>query len=183
MGLNSPPIWQDLRGKSFAAIDFETADHGADSACAIGIARVENLEIVARVALLVRPPRRSVLFTRVHGITWEMVASAGDFAAVYARVQPLLEGVDFLAAHNATFDRRVLAACCQAARLCVPVTPFVCTVGVARRTWRTRPNGLAAVAARLGIPLCHHHAGSDAEACARILLTAHEVHAEVPESC
>jgi len=28
--------------RPFVAIDFETADHGADSACAVGLARVEG---------------------------------------------------------------------------------------------------------------------------------------------
>ena len=31
----------------FTAIDFETADHGRDSACAVGLARVENCRVTA----------------------------------------------------------------------------------------------------------------------------------------
>lgn len=177
---NKPQLWHDLRHKSFAAIDFETADRGADSACAIGVTRVENLAVVARKAWLIRPPRPTILYTRVHGITWAMVAAKEPFAGVFARVSHLLENVDFIAAHNATFDRRVLLGCCLAAGLACPAAPFVCTVGVARQTWRARPNNLAAVAARLDIPLVHHNAGSDAEACARILIAAHHHRAATP---
>ena len=168
-----PPAWHDLRHKAFAAIDFETADRGADSACALGVTRVENLRVVASLGVLIRPPRRAILYTRVHGITWAMVADEEPFAGVFPRLRHLLDGVDFLAAHNATFDRRVLGACCAAAGLECPPAPFVCTVGVARRTWNARPNNLAAVARRLAIPLTHHDAGSDAAACAHILLAAH----------
>ena len=32
----------------FVAIDFETADHGNDSACALGLVRVVGTEIVER---------------------------------------------------------------------------------------------------------------------------------------
>ncbi|MDY3556516.1 3'-5' exonuclease [Gemmata sp. JC717] len=156
----------------FVAIDFETADHGPDSACAIGLARVENNKVVRREAVLIRPPRPRVMFTEVHGITWPMVQNASPFGDVWRGLLPIIEGAKFLAAHNASFDRRVLHACCIAAGLDVPALPFVCTVQIARRKWALKPANLPAVCRRLGIGLIHHHAGSDAEACARIILAA-----------
>lgn len=162
----------DVEGRPFVAIDFETADHGADSACAVGLVRVEGGEVVRREVVLIRPPRRRVLFTHVHGITWEMVADAPPFAEAWPRFAPLLDGAAFLAAHNAPFDRRVLAACCAAAGLPAPAAPFVCTVQLARKTWALRPNDLPSVCRRLGIGLIHHDALSDAEACARIVIAA-----------
>ena len=54
----------------------------------------------------------------------------------------------------------------------VPELSFVCTVKLARQTWGARPNNLVAVCRRLGIGLKHHDAGSDAEACARIVIAA-----------
>jgi DNA polymerase-3 subunit epsilon len=159
-------------GEPFVAIDFETADHGPDSACAVGVVRVEGLRVVRREMVRVRPPRARVLFTHVHGITWEMVKDAPPFAAAWPRLAPLLAGAAFLAAHNAPFDRRVLAACCAAGGLPVPVLPFVCTVQLARRRWGLKPNDLPSVCRRLGIGLVHHDPGSDAEACARIVIAA-----------
>ncbi len=158
--------------RPFVAIDFETADNGPDSACAVGLVRVEDLKIVARETLLIRPPREHILFTFVHGITWPMVKDAPVFRDAWARVSPLLDGATFLAAHNASFDRRVLAECCTAHGLAVPALPFVCTVQVARRKWAMKPANLPAVCRRLGIGLIHHNAGSDAEACARIVIAA-----------
>jgi DNA polymerase III subunit epsilon len=165
----APPV--DQRG-TFVAIDFETADYGADSACAVGVVRVEGLKVVAREAVLIRPPRPRVMFTHVHGLTWEKVKDAPPFADAWPQLAPLLDGAAVLAAHNAGFDRRVLAACCTAAGLDVPPQPFVCTVHLARRTWGLKPNDLASVCRRLGIGLIHHDAGSDAEACARIVIAA-----------
>jgi DNA polymerase III epsilon subunit-like protein len=46
---------------TFVAIDFETADHGPDSACAVGLVRVSGAEIVERKYYLIRPPRSSFL--------------------------------------------------------------------------------------------------------------------------
>jgi len=53
----------------FVAIDFETADHGADSACAVGLVRVRDGRIAEQVTQLIRPPRQQFAFTWVHGIT------------------------------------------------------------------------------------------------------------------
>jgi DNA polymerase-3 subunit epsilon len=157
---------------AFVALDFETADHGPDSACAVGLVRVEGGQVVHKEALLIRPPRPRILFTGVHGISWPMVASEPVFAEVWPRLMPLLDGAGFLAAHNAPFDRRVLRACCEAAGLPVPELPFVCTVQLSRKRWGLKPNDLRSVCRRLGIGLIHHHAGSDAEACARIVIAA-----------
>ncbi len=162
-----PPL-----NEPFVAIDFETADNGPDSACAVGLVRVESGKIVHRESVLIRPPRERILFTYVHGITWPMVKNAPVFADVWTKVVPVLEGATFFAAHNAPFDRRVLQACCAAAKLESPALPFVCTVQLARKKWAMKPANLPAVCRRLGIGLIHHNAGSDAEACARIVIAA-----------
>lgn len=49
----------------FVAIDFETADQGADSACAVGLVKVEGGRIVRSESHLIRPPRRTILFTYI----------------------------------------------------------------------------------------------------------------------
>lgn len=159
-------------GGTFVAIDFETADYGPDSACAVGLVRVEALTVVRREALLIRPPRQRFLFTHVHGITWEMVKDAARFVDAWRHLSPLLDGASALVAHNAPFDRKVLAACCASGGLRVPDLPFLCTVQLARRHWGLRPNDLPSVCRRLGIGLVHHDPGSDAEACARIVIAA-----------
>jgi DNA polymerase-3 subunit epsilon len=84
----------------------------------------------------------------------------------------VLDGARYLVAHNAAFDRGVLRACCEASQLPAPRLPFRCTVQIARATWRLFPTRLPDVCRYLGIPLEHHQALSDAEACARIVLAA-----------
>jgi DNA polymerase-3 subunit epsilon len=162
------------RGPTFVALDFETADYAPDSACALGLVRVENHQIVQRTYSLIKPPRRRFVFTYLHGITWEDVAYQPTFGELWPTYSPMLEGIDFLAAHNASFDRSVLHMCCAAAGLEPPRIPFECTVRLARQTWKIKPTKLNNVCDHLGITLKHHHAASDAEACALIVIAAHQ---------
>jgi DNA polymerase-3 subunit epsilon len=163
----------------FAAIDFETADYGRDSACALAVVRVDGDRIVDRAHFLIRPPRRSFAFTYLHGISWADVADAPTFRQLWPRIRSSFDGVDFLAAHNAPFDRSVLRACCEKAGVALPEIVFRCTVRLARAVWQLRPTTLPAVCAHLSIPLRHHDALSDAEACARIVIAAAGVRAPV----
>ena len=161
-----------LQHPPFVAIDFETADRPADSACAVALVRVEGLQIVQRKACLLRPPRRHFVFSYVHGITWDDVADAPTFAQAWPALNAMLDGAAFLAAHNASFDRRVLEACCCAAGLAAPSLPFECTLQLARRVWGLKPAKLPDVCAHLGLALQHHDPASDAVACAHIVIAA-----------
>ena len=117
---------------TFTAIDFETANYSPESACAIGLVRVEDDIVVARESRLIRPPSREFVFTYIHGISWGDVAKEAAFREVWPSIRHLCEGVDFIAAHNASFDERVLRACCASARLPMPRARFACTVAMAR---------------------------------------------------
>jgi DNA polymerase-3 subunit epsilon len=163
---------------TFVAIDFETATQARDSACAIALVRVENDEIVRRETRLIRPPRREFVFTDLHGISWDDVATAPTFGEVWPTLTPMLDGADFLAAHWAVFDEGVLRACCAAATLQPPALRFECTVEWAKRAWGLRTAKLPVVCAHLGLRFDHHEAGSDAEACARIMIAARRACAE-----
>jgi DNA polymerase-3 subunit epsilon len=160
--------------KRFVAIDFETADHGADSACAVGLALVERGRLTASAYHLIRPPRRRFTFTWVHGLTWGDVAGAPTFAELWPTLERFLNRGEALVAHNAGFDRAVLRACCAAAGVAPPPLPFLCTVRLARSAWSVRPTRLPDVCRHLAIGLNHHDALSDARACAQILISALE---------
>lgn len=166
----------------FVALDFETADRGSDSACAVALIRVEGMEIIEQRVCLIRPPRRHFTFTYIHGITWNDVQHEPTFADAWPYLRGILDGAAFLAAHNAGFDRGVLQACCAAAGLDVPPQPFLCTVQLSRRTWGLRSNKLPDVCRHLGLALKHHDPTSDAQACARIVIAAAQARAEMAQS-
>jgi len=156
----------------FVAIDFETADYRPDSACALAVVVVDGVDVVEQKYVLIRPPRPYVVFSYLHRITWAHVAEQPTFGEHWPGLLPLFAGAEFVAAHNAPFDRGVLAACCRASGHPVPEVPFRCTVALARKTWGFRPANLPSVCRGLGIPLNHHDAASDALACARIVIAA-----------
>ena len=159
-----------LKFKRFAAIDFETADYDRDSACALAVVVAEAGEIIYKGYTLVRPPRRNFVFSYLHGITWNDVKDKPDFKELWPKLRPLFKGVDFIAAHNASFDRSVLYTCCDYAGIEPPGHGFLCTMKLARRLWNLRPTKLPDVCRYLGIGLKHHDAASDALACAKIVL-------------
>ena len=159
-------------GENFLAIDFETANQRRDSACSIGLVRVEKNEIVHQAVHLIRPPYKDFLFTHIHGIRWKDVADSPDFGVLWQKISPIFEGVDFLAAHNARFDAGVLSACCKKYQMDGPALPFTCTVELARKKWNIYPTKLPDVCRHLNIKLNHHEALSDALACARIVMAS-----------
>jgi DNA polymerase III subunit epsilon len=159
---------------SFLAIDFETANQSRDSACSLGLVRVEKSKIVHKAVHLIRPPSSDFMFTYIHGISWRDVASQPTFKDIWKDISPLFKGVEFLAAHNASFDASVLRACCQRYRIAAPDLPFTCTVNLARSLWGVYPTKLPDVCRHLKIKLNHHEALSDALACAQIIMAAHK---------
>lgn len=162
----------------FVALDFETADYGGDSACSIGLVRVENCKIVRSEHYLIRPPRKNFVFTELHGISWTSVKDSPSFGELWPGLAGFFKGSEFIAAHNARFDKGVLNACCAAAGLTPPEQPFQCTVKLARKVLNIRPANLSHVCHHLSIKLNHHNALSDAEACARIMIAVLETLAE-----
>ncbi len=157
---------------SFVAIDFETANHQRVSACAVGLATGRNGRIEVVRSFLIRPPASQFVFTGIHGLRWEDVRDAPTFGELWPTLHAWIDNAEFIAAHNAPFDRSVLQACCAMYGIRVPQVPFTCTVQMARSLWGIYPTRLPDVCRRLRIPLRHHDAGSDAEACARIVLDA-----------
>jgi len=75
---------------NFLALDFETANHYRDSACALGLVRVENNKIVDQASFLIRPPYRDFVFTYLHGIAWEDVENEPDFGQHWKCIRPFL---------------------------------------------------------------------------------------------
>jgi DNA polymerase-3 subunit epsilon len=160
------------RPRAFVALDFETANRSRSSACALAVVRVQGDRIVERVVDLIRPPNRKFEFTHLHGITSGDVEDRSTFGEVWKTLLPVVQGSQFLAAHNAAFDRDVLGTCCRNARIPIPDFPFVCTVALARLKWKLYPTKLPDVCAFLGLPLRHHDPLSDATACANIVLAS-----------
>ena len=160
----------------FTAIDFETANGSPASACSVGLVKVRDGQIVDRIGWYIQPPLGHEHFVdwniRIHGITPEMVAGAAGWVDQLA---DLLEytGDDILVAHNAGFDMGVIKAACIATGVTVPEYRYMCSLQVARKTYRLDSYRLPSVAMAAGFEdFPHHDAVADAEACAAIMIHA-----------
>lgn len=159
---------------SFLAIDFETANYYRNSACAVGLVKVKNNEIVEKTSFLIKPPQKWFVFTNLHGISWEHVKDEPGFDTLWSSLKNFFEDIEFIVAHNASFDRSVIKKCCEHYGIEFPKIPFVCTVHISRLLWNIYPTNLPKVCQHFNIPLKHHDALSDTEACAQIMIKAIE---------
>ncbi len=160
--------------KSFTAIDFETATGYMNSACAVGIVSYENGILIDEFYSLIQPPDNYYRYwnIKVHGITSADTENAPLFHNIYPEIRKRLKGKTVVA-HNESFDRNVLIRTMQLYsllynELCLS-DRWECTCRIYRAKGFS-PASLGACCERLGIELNHHHALSDAHACARLFL-------------
>ncbi|HAQ59329.1 MAG TPA: DNA polymerase III subunit epsilon [Microbacterium sp.] len=164
----------------FTAIDFETANSSAASACAVGLVRVRAGRIVAKTGWLIRPPAGHDEFnpfnSAIHGIRPEHVTSAAEWST-QLHALCAFAGADVLVAHNAGFDMNVLRRACAATGDTCPPYRYLCTVQLARKTYTLDSYRLPLAAAEAGFTgFAHHDATADAEACAHIVIDAARRH-------
>lgn len=159
-----------------AVIDFETANNRSNSACQLGVVRLEDWRIVEEKEWLIRPQRLyfSPQCVRVHGITARDCLTSPEWDRVWDQLLPLIDGCVIIA-HNVGFDAAVLQGTCQLYDIAVPQFDLQCTRLIAKRAWPGQAGyGLAAIAERLSIQFQHHNALEDARACAQIAIAAAE---------
>lgn len=103
------PIPEKNLPKSFVGIDFETLYPQRVSACAVGMVKYIDGEIVDRFYTLIRPPfdypgKCGNILTWIHGLTEDMVKDARTFEEVLPEMENFVEGLP-LVAHNACVER------------------------------------------------------------------------------
>lgn len=156
----------------FTAIDFETANSSRASACAVGLVKVRDGQILHETGTLIQPPAAFSEFNywsvKVHGITPAMVANAPTWRQTAFFIKDYVMD-DLLVAHNAPFDMSVLRAAFAVEEIPVPGVDYFCTLALARRACALPSNKLPDVAAEFGVTLRRHHdASADARCAAEI---------------
>ncbi|HBX50660.1 MAG: DNA polymerase III subunit epsilon [Bacteroidetes bacterium RIFOXYA12_FULL_35_11] len=159
---------------TFTAIDFETATGYRNSACAIAIVTVKNHKIIDEYYSLIKPPNNYYWWQNidVHGITPEDTESAPLFCEIFPELKKRLKK-QLLVAHNESFDRSVLVRTMEHYKLnyneLLLPDRWDCTLQI-YRSKGFQPASLDACCNKLGIDLEHHHALSDARACAKLYM-------------
>ncbi|MGV8882431.1 MAG: exonuclease domain-containing protein [Rhodoglobus sp.] len=164
----------------FTAIDFETANSSAASACSVGMVKVRDGEVVDSAYWLIRPPAGHDEFlewnVRIHGI---MAVDVADSLLWSEQLPDLISFAenDYLVAHNAGFDMGVIAAACVASYVETPSFEYLCSLQVARKTYHLDSYRLPSAALAAGFEdFSHHNALDDARACAAIVTHAASRH-------
>lgn len=159
----------------FCGIDFETACGARGGACSVALVRVRNGKVTETWHSLINPPEWMTFredFTDIHGLTRETVCSSPAFDVLWPEMKAFI-GEDFLVAHNAPFDRNVLAGCLEYYNIDDALPRFECSLKAARKKWpELESHALDTVCEYLGFELDHHQALSDAVACSRIFVEA-----------
>lgn len=161
---------------NFIAIDFETANGKRNSACSLGLVKVENGVIVDSREWLISPPEMYFhpINVSIHGITEDDVANQPSFNYIWDEVEDYLQD-SMVIAHNASFDVSVLRACLETYGITNPNFDYMCTVQISKHLWPSMPNHkLNTLAHLFDIPLKHHDALEDTLACAKIAIKACE---------
>lgn len=153
------------------AIDTETTGLGwYERLVELGAVRFRGGRVVARWRTLVDPKRAiPARVSAIHGITDDLVAGAPDAREALLELQRFCEGAALLA-HNAVFDRDILAAECARAGVAGPAEPLYCTWRFSKHCIPESPrHGLAALAQHLALPTeSPHRALADAELTRRL---------------
>lgn len=150
------------------AVDFETANEQRGSACSVGLAWIEDGNVVRVEERLIRPKdmRFSSFNIAIHGIRPEHVETAGEFPEVMDEFADDFVGATMIA-HNAAFDFSVWRACLDQYRQSYPEFQYLCSVKMAQKVWPQLPSHrLNSLASYLGLTFTHHNAAEDAAICA-----------------
>ncbi|HVS20087.1 MAG TPA: exonuclease domain-containing protein [Planctomycetota bacterium] len=157
---------------ALVCLDTETATlSGPPHLLELGAVRVIEGEAVEHFSELVLPAVAiDPEATRIHGIEERDVRAARPAAEVLERFTAWL-GDDWMAAHNASFDARVLAFEYARAGLAAPGQPLIDTLRLARRALPKSPDHkLETLAEHLGLEEHEHHrALPDAVWCWKVL--------------
>lgn len=160
---------------TFTAIDFETAH--ANFPCEIGLSRIVEGEITETRSWFIKPacfPYMNPWNEQVHHISASQLVNAKTFDELWAELKPWFED-EYIVAHNASFDMRVLKSTLEYYELALPHFDYFCSVQLSRKAWKELPShSLDTLANYHHIKFQHHRAGADAEACAIITLRAFE---------
>jgi len=156
-----------MKTLNFISIDFETFTAEHTSACAIGMAKVVNGEIIQKFYSLIHPvpDDRSMTNSFINGIYVDMV----EYAPTFDKIFPIMcnfIGDNPIACHNRNMDIKVLESCMAYYGLKGGIDPQnnICTYELTKLS-------LEKCCEKYEIEKgCHHDALDDAVVCAKIAL-------------
>ena len=158
---------------NFVAIDIETATSFRGSICEIGLAVVENGELVKSRSWLIKPKNNEYdrFNIHIHGITPEMTELSPTFKDTWPEIQDLLQHHTVIS-HNTAFDMYALADALTESELNFPNFDYFCSLRLSRKAFPGLYSySLPSLCDALKIEFNNHHrAEADAKGCAEVFL-------------
>ena len=155
----------------YCAIDFETASRWPESACSIGLVRMDgDGDVIDRFYSLICPkvPIFDPFCTEIHHLSEEDILTAPTIAEIADDIKAFIADSP-LVAHNAQFDIKVLNASLASWGLDPVMNPYFCTLSLARKVMKGEPSyRLTALAQRFGWEYDAHNALADSEICGKL---------------
>ena len=155
----------------YVAIDFETASPDKDSACSVGLVKMdEDGGVEDRFYTLIRPlvPKFDPFCFQIHHLDPLEILKAPSMADVWDEMKAFIGPLP-LVAHNAQFDISVLKGTLASWGIEPIHNEYYCTLSLSRRLWKGRPSyKLTSLASSFGWEYDAHNALSDGEICGRL---------------
>lgn len=169
----------EMKGLDYVAIDFETANTYANSACSVGLVRFIDGQEVASLYSLICPAKMYFIpewTEEIHHISYDDVRNKPQFPEAWnTLVAPFLEQVPGLplVAHNAGFDMNVIRSCMDYYGMPVPQLYYFDSLKVAQRTWpELECHRLTYLGEKFLIQYDAHNALDDSRTCGKIVWLA-----------
>ncbi len=168
-----------MKGLDYVAIDFETANTYANSACSVGLVRFVDGKEDASIYSLIHPAKMYFIpewTEQIHHIGYDDVRNKPQFPEIWdTLVVPFLEQVPGLplVAHNAGFDMNVIRSCMDYYGMPVPRLCYFDSLKVAQRTWLELDcHRLTYLGEKFLIQYNAHNALDDSRTCGKIVRLA-----------
>lgn len=169
----------NTKGLNYVAIDFETANTYANSACSVGLVRFIGGKEVASLHSLICPAKMYFIpeWTKeIHHISYDDVRNKPQFPEAWnTLVAPFLAHAPGLplVAHNAAFDMNIIRSCMDYYGMPVPELYYFDSLKVAQRTWPELDcHRLTYLGEKFLITYKAHDALDDSRTCGKIIRLA-----------
>lgn len=151
--------------KNFVAMDFEYLYLAKyDTPCAVGLVKVVDNVVIEKYYSLIYQPEQNATLAPNNGITPAMLANAPHYEEVYRRMVEFVGNYPIVV-HNAGTEKKVLEETTYPMEMkCLAHSQFIDTDHLSGH------RSLQVLCDEYNIPLNHHNALSDAEACAEVYL-------------
>lgn len=162
--MKQPPL---QKTNAVVGIDFEYLITGRqDTPCQVGLAMIIDNVVVLRYSTLINVSESiEGTLSYGNGITREMVKDAPLFTDVIKVIESICEGATIVA-HNKSTEINVLKKTCELHK----IESWLTTAAMEDTCKLMGGKGLQECCEQYNIPLHHHDALSDAEACARLYI-------------